>query len=262
MEYCSGTLKELINLKTTLCGRQLGEPMNILEYYMTAMIFQALLKAVQYIHELEPCIIHRDLKPDNILIELNGIDFSYIKLCDFGLATVHQRTDANSYVYNYHSDCVGTKSYSAPELYTNNHDYDHRIDIYSLSIIGAELFEFNEFPNPPEQLSYYGEARDKVMQLYLTLCQMNDPIPSERPECSQVLQDYGNWNFSKDYVKDRAVPFDQLVKKLIPKLHPNQSDQEQLLERAHIDRDINLSVTIFLIVSDTSNTKDGKIKYT
>jgi serine/threonine protein kinase len=51
--------------------------------------FRALLKAVNYCHNLEPdMIVHRDLKPDNIMFqEKDIISYSKIKIIDFGAAT-------------------------------------------------------------------------------------------------------------------------------------------------------------------------------
>ncbi|CAG2166191.1 unnamed protein product [Oppiella nova] len=47
--------------------------------------------SLQNILEVKPQIIHRDLKPDNILIEHNVRKGRFLKLCDFGLATVHDK---------------------------------------------------------------------------------------------------------------------------------------------------------------------------
>ncbi|XP_054158378.1 RCC1 and BTB domain-containing protein 2-like [Oppia nitens] len=49
-------------------NRQLDEPMDCLEYYITCELLLDILKCVRYLHQLEPPVIYRDLKPDNILI--------------------------------------------------------------------------------------------------------------------------------------------------------------------------------------------------
>ena len=42
-----------------------------------------------------------------------------------------------------HTADVGELSYQAPEVNSDPIDYDHRIDIYSLSLIGAQIFGFD-----------------------------------------------------------------------------------------------------------------------
>ncbi|CAG2167311.1 unnamed protein product, partial [Oppiella nova] len=78
-----------------------------------------------------------DLKPDNVLITYDG----YIKLCDFGLAKEVDNIDWYRMSKTKHTADVGTIEYMAPEAQTN--DYNHKIDIYSLSLIGAQIFGFN-----------------------------------------------------------------------------------------------------------------------
>ncbi|CAG2176820.1 unnamed protein product [Oppiella nova] len=81
----------------------------------------------------------RDLKPDNVLITRTG----KIKLCDFGLAKEVYNCDSFRMSKAKHTADVGTVDYMAPEAETN--DYNHLIDIYSLSLIGAQLFGFDTY---------------------------------------------------------------------------------------------------------------------
>ncbi|KAL5704815.1 hypothetical protein ACHQM5_023189 [Ranunculus cassubicifolius] len=81
-------------------------------------------------------IIHRDLKPGNLLLTE---DRKRIKLVDFGLAreeTVNEMMSSE----------VGTPRWMAPELYSSvtllhgeKKHYDHKVDIYSFSIVLWEL---------------------------------------------------------------------------------------------------------------------------
>ncbi|CAG2171841.1 unnamed protein product [Oppiella nova] len=77
-----------------------------------------------------------DLKPDNVLISKSG----RIKLCDFGLAKEVVNCDSFNMSKTKHTADVGSVDYMAPEAQTN--DYNHLIDIYSLSLIGAQIFGF------------------------------------------------------------------------------------------------------------------------
>ncbi|XP_054159528.1 uncharacterized protein LOC128957741 [Oppia nitens] len=166
--------------------------------------------AVGHIHSLEPRLIHRDLKPDNILVDLRGFLWGrgFAKLCDFGLAT----SDTG---YSERAGEAGTPVYRAPEVRRQklNTDFDGRLaytykaDIYSLSIIGAMLFEVGNFIDKDRY-----ELFDDITRLYSLvtrdcysnmlntfewLNRMNEFDPDLRPDCSVVLSDYPNWNFDR-----------------------------------------------------------------
>ena len=136
MEYCSQSLRNILQIKPRVFGRQLGDPINPCEYFISCEIFRELLQCVQYLHELSPQIIHRDLKPDNILVARDVKDGRYFKLCDFGLSTVHDRD-----FYTMTGQQSGAPVYQAPEVTSGR--FDHRVDIYSLSKISEKIFDFN-----------------------------------------------------------------------------------------------------------------------
>ncbi|CAG2174460.1 unnamed protein product, partial [Oppiella nova] len=132
MEYCSQSLVNILNTKPEAFGRQPGEPMNSIEFYISCHIFREICECVQYLHEMNPLIIHRDLKPSNILIAHTVRNGRFIKLCDFGLATIHLQSMS-------HSENVGTFRYIAPETYDTR--YTEKVDIYSLGIIAQDVFD-------------------------------------------------------------------------------------------------------------------------
>ena len=133
MEFCSQNLRNILEVKPQVFGRQLGEPMDCVEYFISCEIFRQILESVQYLHELNPQIIHRDLKPENILIAENVRNGRFVKLCDFGLAVEHQKESQS------HSKHKGTPKYMAPEL--DQSKYTTKADIYSLGILSMELFD-------------------------------------------------------------------------------------------------------------------------
>ncbi|CAG2181082.1 unnamed protein product, partial [Oppiella nova] len=107
---CSDSLKNILQNKPQVFGRQPEEPMNSIEFYISCHIFKEILECVQYLHELNPPVIHRDLKPDNILISSQLRNGRFIKICDFGLASLHSSS------YSSHTTGVGTRQYMAPEF--------------------------------------------------------------------------------------------------------------------------------------------------
>ncbi|CAG2104160.1 unnamed protein product [Medioppia subpectinata] len=142
MEYCPQSLRTVLADKALAFGRQLAaEPMNVFEYYISCELFKQVLESVQYLHECKPPVIHRDLKPDNILIDSNIRSNYCVKLCDFGLATDHN-IDGNTTSRYGHTSCVGTIGYMAPEVLSGS-VYNHKSDIYSLSLIGQKLFDID-----------------------------------------------------------------------------------------------------------------------
>jgi len=89
-------------------------------------------KGLQEVHALG--IIHRDLKPENIVLQPRSDRADWVKIVDFGIASLHEGrqqrlTDEGS--------IVGTLHYIAPER-LRDFPADVRSDIYSLGVI---LFE-------------------------------------------------------------------------------------------------------------------------
>ncbi|CAG2177266.1 unnamed protein product [Oppiella nova] len=154
MELCSHSLQNILQYKPQVFGRQPGEPMNSIEFYISCHIFKEILTVrngrffkicdfglatvhqhsldkgdLQYqapevgqgvvYNELNPPVIHRDFKPDNILVAKTVRNGRFFKICDFGLATVHQ-----------HSLDKGDLQYQAPEV-GQGVVYNHKIDVYS-----------------------------------------------------------------------------------------------------------------------------------
>ena len=136
MEYLSnGNLNEYISKNKISIEKKIDISINI-------------LRGLAYLHNRKPKIlIHRDIKTKNILISPSGIP----KIGDFGLSKFV--TDSNlkesnslenmSKLQNIDSDLsygIGTIRYMSPEM-LNLKDYNCKIDIWSVGIILAELFE-------------------------------------------------------------------------------------------------------------------------
>jgi serine/threonine protein kinase len=137
MELCVMTLKDVISKLNKELNRKLTQAMTILGYYVSSELFREILEGVKYLHNQN--VIHRDLKPQNILIT-DGKNGNFIKIADFGLATIHEY-DGQS-----HTKYKGTRKYVAPEVMMKR-NYNKKADIHSLGVILQELFhiDINEY---------------------------------------------------------------------------------------------------------------------
>ena len=88
------------------------------------LLMRELLKTLVYLHQNN--VVHRDLKLSNILID----EEFCIKLCDFGLSRIVERTMTSGVV---------TLWYRAPELLFSEKNYSPAIDMWSIGCIFGEL---------------------------------------------------------------------------------------------------------------------------
>ncbi|XP_054158274.1 eukaryotic translation initiation factor 2-alpha kinase 1-like [Oppia nitens] len=140
MELCTKSLKDLLEEKAIAFQRQPNQTFDSFEYFITSHLMLEMFECVEYLHTSQPPVIHRDLKPANILINDKPIDNRFLKLCDFGLATHHNRMGSQS---DTHTNNVGTDKYMAPEVKSGN-NYNEKSDIYSMGFILLDLFDIND----------------------------------------------------------------------------------------------------------------------
>ena len=105
---------------------------NIPESKIKKISYQ-ILNGLSYIHLNG--YFHRDLKPENILIT----DELFIKIADFGLA----KEIPNYYNNNSLTDYVCTRWYRAPECVLRSTHYTSSMDVWSVGVIIAELYNLN-----------------------------------------------------------------------------------------------------------------------
>ncbi|CAG2106011.1 unnamed protein product [Medioppia subpectinata] len=108
--------------------KMFGKHYKRFNYFISYDIFRQLVESVKYLHKNH--IIHRDLKPDNVLIQsIDKTTKRCLKLCDFGLSK-----EMNKYTDAFKMTDLDIQ-FQAPEVSTGC--YDHKIDVYSLAMIGA-----------------------------------------------------------------------------------------------------------------------------
>jgi serine/threonine protein kinase/tetratricopeptide (TPR) repeat protein len=121
MEYVPGeSLRELLD-RERCCAPE-----------RASAILRDLAMALSYAHKQG--VIHRDIKPENILLHR---DSGEAKLTDFGVARAFRSEDERMTGTGM---VVGTPRYMSPEQASGEREIDGRSDIYSLGLIGYEMF--------------------------------------------------------------------------------------------------------------------------
>ena len=118
-------------------GGQSGKGGKRLSVKRTLAIIRPVLEALEYAHALG--VVHRDLKPENIMIIPGGLlSRESIKLLDFGIAKLGDRSVQSSQKLTQHGMVLGTPAYMAPEQAAGQ-EADVRSDVYSCGVIIYQL---------------------------------------------------------------------------------------------------------------------------
>jgi len=136
MEFCSQSLREVLNHKAIAFDRRRDQTMTEIEFFMSCEVIKEIVECVKYLHEFKPQIIHKRLKPENFLISADNHsnDKRFFKLSDFGLREVFG---------NNVELCVRENDkykYTAPEVTIGGQHSTHA-DVYSLGVIAMEVFD-------------------------------------------------------------------------------------------------------------------------
>lgn len=85
-------------------------------------------------------VIHRDLKPDNIFLKRQEEGHETVKVLDFGIAKLRDKSGENQSTNLTEAGMlIGTPHYMSPEQ-CHGHELDPSSDIYSLGVIAYEMF--------------------------------------------------------------------------------------------------------------------------
>ena len=110
-------------------------------------------------------IVHRDFKPENMLLSKNGV----LKICDFGFARQLHESDLRDGMTL--TDYVSTRWYRAPELLVGSSTYDHKVDVWAIGCIFAELVTGRAL--------FAGESDLDMLRLVLAMFQTVQPFPQQ-----------------------------------------------------------------------------------
>jgi serine/threonine-protein kinase len=96
-------------------------------------LLREMIDALAYAHKFG--VIHRDIKPENVLIQ-DG----HAVLADFGIAAALSGDSGGGNRLTGTGMSLGTVGYMAPEQALGQRSVDARSDIYSLGVVGYEIF--------------------------------------------------------------------------------------------------------------------------
>ena len=139
MDYHDFNLLDLTIAKPHAFERKYFEQMCSLEFYVTLEIYRQIIEGVNYLHSLKPPIIHRNLKPTNIFIDMTTKKYTnFIKISDFCFSKFNACDMSTENVLK------NKTNYSMIEV-INGKKFGFKTDIFSLAVIGEELFEIGLF---------------------------------------------------------------------------------------------------------------------
>ena len=136
MEFCDNNLNDILKDKSELFKSSVDSyELSSIDFFISCELFEEIVESLHFLHTLNPPIIHRDIKPENILVSyrMNANNKHFLKLCDFGYAKPHNFSGQSN------TRDKGTISFMAPEV-GQSKIYDSKSDVYSVGLIGHQLF--------------------------------------------------------------------------------------------------------------------------
>jgi serine/threonine protein kinase len=154
-----------------LDGRDLGERIRQLGRLPVGEAARFAIEALRGLRRVHAAgIVHRDLKPENLFLCIGDDDLLHVKIVDFGLSKLMERTELSASGFDKSARLtqagvvVGTPLYMAPEQVEGIVEVDHRSDLWAM---GAILFEMLAGMPPFMDRSY--------ARLVMAICQKDPP---------------------------------------------------------------------------------------
>jgi len=138
-----------------------------------ATIVEKILSSIIYCHHHG--VVHRDIKLDNLIYENEGED-AELKLIDFGFAC--EIAPGREAMW----DQLGTPSYMAPELWSNEPEYDSSVDMWAIGVVTYMLLS-------GKRPFHHDNKREKARMI------RHDPLKFPDAEWGRVSDD------AKDFCK-------------------------------------------------------------
>lgn len=169
----------------------------------TANYMTDVIRAIQYLHSLQPPILHRDLKPENVLICNDKL-----KIADFGWSNVDD---------SYRNTFCGTPDYLCPEM-IKGIGHNEKLDIWTMGVLMYELLHgkppFSPVEKTKDRRMLQKIIEDNILngkvvfdnnistEARAAISKMLSPEPKARPEAKELFY----LDFFKKYKKHLLSP--------------------------------------------------------
>ena len=149
---------------------------NMVEEKNKLPILGDIAAALCFLHSQRQPIIHGDVSSENVHLEEKRNNNWKAKLTDFASANL------------LHPSTKQTTPYSAPEI-LQGEEQTPKLDVYSFGVLACEVALFCVPPDPEQFPSMLKEvqASQKNQEIYEFAKDCTQPIPSDRPSMSTVL---------------------------------------------------------------------------
>ena len=139
-------LMELIDESLTRFLEQSPHPV---PYHVEVCLTQDIALAIAYLHSNQ--IIHRDLSSNNVLV----LAKRKAKITDFGMSRiVGERRDWTK--------IPGTEVYMPPECFSDQPEYDNKMDIFSLGVLVIQILS-RQFPKPTSRFITHSPGHARIV---------------------------------------------------------------------------------------------------